>query len=52
VIPKSTHKERLVENIAVFDFALDTDDMAKIAALDRGSAGRIGADPATASFLF
>lgn len=52
VIPKSTHKERLVENIAVFDFALDMDDMAKIAALDRGSAGRIGADPATASFLF
>lgn len=34
VIPKSTHKERMIENINVFDFALSSDDMAAIAKLD------------------
>ena len=52
VIPKSTHKERLVENFAVLDFELDADDMAKIAGLDRAAEGRVGGNPATASFLF
>ena len=36
VIPKSTHKERMEENIAVFDFVLSDEDMAAIAALDEG----------------
>ena len=36
VIPKSVHRERLVENLAVWDFALNADDLAKIAALDIG----------------
>ncbi|MCR4942320.1 MAG: aldo/keto reductase [Campylobacter sp.] len=34
VIPKSTHIERMRENIAVFDFGLDEDDLRQIATLD------------------
>lgn len=34
-IPKSTHVERMRENIDVFDFELDAEDMAAIQALDR-----------------
>lgn len=34
VIPKSTHKERMAENLNVFDFALTDADMQSIAALD------------------
>ncbi len=36
VIPKSTHKERMAENLDVFDFALTAGDMAAITALDKG----------------
>lgn len=35
VIPKSTHYERMVQNIDVFDFSLTDEDMAKIASLDK-----------------
>lgn len=35
VIPKSTHYERMVENLNVFDFALSNQDMSTIAALDK-----------------
>lgn len=35
VIPKSTHKERMIENFNVFDFALDDKDTQAIAALDK-----------------
>ena len=33
-LPKSTHKERMAQNIDIFDFTLTDDDMASIAALD------------------
>lgn len=47
VIPKSTHAERIAQNIKVFDFELDTDDMAKISRLNTNT--RRGPDPATMS---
>ena len=34
IIPKSTHKERMVENLNIFDFELTADEMARIEALD------------------
>lgn len=34
IIPKSTHKERMAENLNLFDFELDADDMQAIASLD------------------
>lgn len=36
VIAKSTHRERLEENISVFDFQLDEEDMVRMKALNRG----------------
>lgn len=39
VIPKSVHKDRIEQNIAIWDFKLDDDDMKKIAELDTGKSG-------------
>jgi 2,5-diketo-D-gluconate reductase A len=41
VIPKSTHRERIEENAAIFDFSLSENEMAALDALDRtGGTGR------------
>jgi diketogulonate reductase-like aldo/keto reductase len=36
IIPKTTHKERMVENIDLFDFTLSDDDLQEIRLLDTG----------------
>lgn len=49
VIPKSVHPQRMAENIAVFDFQLNHEEMAQMASLDRAD-GRMGEDPMTVRF--
>ena len=39
VIPKSTHKERIIENVIIWDFALSEDEMKQISSLDQGYVG-------------
>ena len=52
VIPKSVHKDRMVQNFDIFDFKLSDDDMAKIRALDTGRSLFFSHyDPATVEFL-
>lgn len=36
IIPKSTHEERMVENLNIYDFTLTDDEMERIKALDTG----------------
>jgi 2,5-diketo-D-gluconate reductase A len=36
VLAKSVHKERMVENLDIFDFHLDDSDTARIATLETG----------------
>ncbi len=45
VFPKSSTRERMAENLAVFDLELDGEQMSAISALDRGEDGRTGPDP-------
>ena len=48
VIPKSTHRARIVANAQVFDFAISAADMHALDALDQGR--RLCSDPAHVNF--
>ena len=45
IIPKSMHRERMEENVSLFDFELSAQDLASIDALDKAGGGRIGPNP-------
>ena len=52
VIPKSTHRERMEQNLNVFDFVLDDGDMEAIRKLDEGESLFFNHyDPATVEML-
>ena len=51
-IPKSTHKERMAQNIDIFDFTLTTEEMNQIAAMNQHDAGTINfQDPQFVKYL-
>ena len=45
VFPGSKHRERLEENLKIFDFELTDAEIAAIDALDKGESGRVGPNP-------
>jgi 2,5-diketo-D-gluconate reductase A len=51
VFPKSTTPARIEENIQLFDFELNADQVARIDALDRGEAGRTGPHPDKMAYI-
>ncbi|MEU0316079.1 aldo/keto reductase [Nocardioides sp. NPDC006273] len=51
VFPKSVRRERLEENLAIFDFELSDDQVAALAALDKGESGRSGPNPDTFDWI-
>jgi 2,5-diketo-D-gluconate reductase A len=52
VIPKSTHAERIQQNIDVFGFSLDEEDKRRIDELDDPQGGKTGSFPETMNDLF
>lgn len=52
IIPKSTHKERMEQNMSIWDFSLSSEDMAEIAKLDIGHSEIVNhCDPAFVKML-
>ena len=51
-IPKSSHKERMAQNLNIFDFTLTTDEMAQIATMNQHDAGTVNfQDPQFVKYL-
>ena len=51
-IPKSSHKERIVQNFNIFDFSLTAEEMAQIASMNQYDTGNINfADPQFVKYL-
>ena len=51
-IPKSSHKERMAQNLNIFDFTLTTDEMAQIATMNQHDAGTVNfGDPQFVKYL-
>ena len=51
-IPKSTHKERMEQNLNIFDFSLSTDEMAQIATMNLHDTGTVNfGDPQFVKYL-
>jgi 2,5-diketo-D-gluconate reductase A len=51
VFPKSTTPARIRENLELFDFQLEPDDVEKIDGLSKGDAGRNGPNPDTFAYI-
>ncbi len=51
IFPKTSTPSRMEENIALFDFELNSAEMAQISALDKGEDGRRGPHPDTFDYM-
>jgi 2,5-diketo-D-gluconate reductase A len=51
VFPKTMHTGRMRENLNLFDFELDDEQLATIDALDKGEDGRVGPNPDTFDWI-
>lgn len=51
-IPKSTHRDRMEQNLNIFDFSLTSDEMTQIAAINQNDTGTVNfGDPQFVKFL-